>query len=126
MKRGSEWFPRSLEHAVVHIVDQRFHLEIDGALHHRCLNLLPLTCPLTMQQRGQDTHRQQRRAMLVHDGGAGRRRHLTGPSGCPGQTRHGLQQQILSRQVSIRAILAVSRRRGVNDPGVDALDVVVP
>ena len=50
----------------------------------------------------------------------------TGPSGCPGQTRHGLQQQILSRQVSIRAILAVSRRRGVNDPGVDALDVVVP
>src|SRR5262249_19400970 len=106
------------EARTVQEVRHDLELEIDRRAQHAHLDVDAVAGARALQERGQDSHRQERGAVLVDDGRADWRRWLPGATRDARETREGLEEKILPGPVAVRARLAVSGGRDVHEPRI--------
>src|SRR5271166_84630 len=99
----ARWLPRRIEPR-----GERLRLKIERRLHQACVYAATLAVALAAQQRGKNSHRQQRRTMMVDHRDAHRTRSAVALPGDRHDTEQRLRQQVLTGSLRIWTIGAVA------------------
>ena len=100
-------------------------LHVQRGIEKADVDLLPAPCPSASLKRGEDSHRGQHRAVGVHHITPGGARVAAGAPGCPGQSAHGLRQQVLPWPIPVWSIRTVARAGAVDQPAIPAAHLFV-
>ena len=99
----------------VQIAGEGFHLQIDGRGQQADVDASAFSCSLFFDKCSKDAGGKQRRAVMIDGRNPDRARAMFAAAGDGGQTRQGLDQQILAGTIDVRSVGPVAGRRGVND-----------